>query len=169
MQYLQKEFLRVKEHLKKIPEEIMTFEDWLQYIHMSEEQYVDILCSSLKRPKVFMKRSPQDININPYMKGLLHAWQASHDVQFVLDPYQCVTYVCDYMTKGHKGMSEVLHAACEEAKAGNMDLKNSVQHMGNKLLNATECSAQEACWDILQMSMTNSSRKKEFICMTTKD
>ncbi len=41
--------------------------------------------------------------------------------------------------------------------------------MGNKFLNSSECPAQEACWDILQLPMTNSSQKKEFICTTTKD
>ena len=41
------------------------------------------------------------------MKGLLTVWQANHDIQFVLDPYQCVTYICDYMTKSQKGISEL--------------------------------------------------------------
>ena len=41
---------------------------------------------------------------------------------FVLDPYQCVTYICDYMMKSQKGMSELLRVACEEDKAGNMNL-----------------------------------------------
>ena len=54
------------------------------------------------------------------MKGLLAVWQGNHDVQFVLDPYQCVTYICDYMMKSQKGMSDLLRAACE-AKAGNMN------------------------------------------------
>ena len=46
------------------------------------------------------------------MKGLLGVWQGNHDVQFVLDPYQCVTYICDYMMKSQKGMSDLLRAAC---------------------------------------------------------
>ena len=71
------------------------------------------------------------------MKGLLGVWQGNHDVQLVLDPYQCVTYICDYMMKSQKGMSDLLCAACEEAKAGNMNLQEQVRHMGNKI---SQCS-----------------------------
>ena len=85
------------------------------------------------------------------MKGLLGVWQANHDVQFVLDPYQCVTYICDYMMKSQKGMSDLLHAASEEAKAGNMDIRHTVRHIGNKFLNAVEELIQAACYSILQL------------------
>ena len=97
------------------------------------------------------------------MKGLLTVWQGNHDVQFVLDPYQCVTYICDYMTKSQKGMSDLLHAACEEAKAGNMNLREQVRHMRNKFLNAVEEQIQACCYEILQLPISNSTRKKEFI------
>ena len=72
---------------------------------------------------MFLKQKPGEHQVNAYMKGLLGVWQANHDVQFVLDPYQCVTYICDYMMKAQKGMSDLLCAASEEAKAGNMDIR----------------------------------------------
>ena len=67
------------------------------------------------------------------------------------------------MTKSQKGMSELLEIACEEASAGNMNMKHSVCHMGNILLNGAENAVQECCYDILQLSNTNSTYKKEFI------
>ena len=60
------------------------------------------------------------------MEGMLSAWQANHDVQLVLEAYSCIVYICDYMMKSHKGMSELLANACLEAKDGNMTLKESV-------------------------------------------
>ncbi len=60
-------------------------------------------------------------------------------------------------------MSELLQAACDEAKAGNMDLKKSVRYMGNQFINAAESPVQQYCYDILQLPITNSSHKKEFI------
>ena len=60
-------------------------------------------------------------------------------------------------------MSGLLEIAHEEASAGNMNLKQSVHHMGNKLLNAVENLVQECCYDILQLLITNSTCKKEFI------
>ena len=97
------------------------------------------------------------------MKGLLDVWQTNHDVQFVLDPYQCVTYICDYMMKAQKGMSDLLHAASEEAKAGNMDIRRTVRHIGNKFLNAVKEPIQASCYSILQLPISNSSQKKEYI------
>ena len=57
------------------------------------------------------------------MKDLVHVWNANHDIQYVLDPYSCVVYICDYLTKSNKGMSKLLEQAAKEAKQGNMDLK----------------------------------------------
>ena len=130
---------------------------------MDETTYLKTICSIIKRPKIFIKGSPKEFRVNPYMKGLLTAWQANHDIQFVLDPYQCVTYICDYMTKSQKGMSELLHAACEEAKAGNMELRQSVRHIGNKFLNAVEEPVQACCYEILQLPLVDSTCKKEYI------
>ena len=97
------------------------------------------------------------------MRGLLTLWQANHDIQFVLDPYQCITYICDYMTKSQKGMSELLHAACEEAKSGNMELRQSVCHIGNKFLNAVEEPIQACCYKILQLPLVDSTQKKSIL------
>ena len=107
--------------------------------------------------------------INFYMKGMLSVWQANHDIQYVLDAYSCVVYICDYMTKANRGMSEILATACEEAKAGNMSLKESVRHMGNKFLNCAEISAQECCYDLLELPFTKSTVKTEFISTCKPD
>ena len=60
------------------------------------------------------------------MKNMLSAWQANHDIQLVLEAYSCAVYIFDYMTKSNKGMSDLLAKACQEAKDGNMKLKESV-------------------------------------------
>ena len=73
------------------------------------------------------------------------------------------------MTKAQKGMSLLLSEACKEAKTGNMTLKDSVMHMGNKFLNAVEISEQECCYDLLQLPITQSSVKIEFISTCKPD
>ena len=65
--------------------------------------------------------------------------------------------------KSQKGMSDLLRMACEEAKAGNMNLREQVHHMGNKFLNAVKEPIQACCYEILQLPISNSTRKKEFI------
>ena len=97
------------------------------------------------------------------MRHLLHAWQANHDVQYIMDPYACAMYVVAYMSKSQKGMSQLLDQACKEAKEGNMHLRDSVKHIGNKFLNSVEISAQEAAYLVLQLPITKCTREVIFI------
>ena len=141
----------------------MIFGEFLTKLGMSESLYILAIQSSLDKPKVFIKCNLSDICINCYMKHLLSYWQENHDIQFVLEAYSCVVYICDYMTKAQMGVSLLLSEACKEAKAGNMTLKESVRHMGNKVLNAVETLEQKCCYDLLELPVTQSSVKIEFI------
>ena len=66
-------------------------------------------------------------------------------------------------------MSDLLAKACQETKDGNMKLKESVQHIGETFFNAAETSEQECCWDLLELPMTQSSVKVEFISTCPPD
>ena len=160
---LQKKYGNIIRSIDKLPKDITTFEEWLHTTRLSYDEYIRLVQSNIERKKVFLQRNPHDTRINSYMKHLIGAWQANHDIQFVFDPYQCVSYICDYMTKSQKGMSELMQAATQEAREGNLELKKAVQHIGNKMINASEASAQQCACDILQIPITNSSRAKEFI------
>ena len=85
------------------------------------------------------------------------------DIQYVLDPYACATYILSYITKGQRGMSRLLGKGTEEIKSGNRDIANKVRHIGNKFLSAVEISAQEAAYLVLQIPMRRSSREFQFI------
>jgi hypothetical protein len=85
------------------------------------------------------------------------------DIQFVLDVYACAMYIVSYISKAQKGMSDLLHNACAEAKEGNSTIKQQVRDIGNKFLNSVEISAQEAVYLILQLPMRKSSRNVVFI------
>lgn len=127
--------------------EEMTCEQFLNNIlEISEEEYLKIIRSSLNGPKVFLKRKPSEVRINPYMKVVLSAWKANHDLQFVLDPYACAMYIVSYISKSQKGMSALLDQAAKEAREGNLELKRQVRHIGNYFTNSVETSAQEAVY-----------------------
>ena len=160
---LHKQFTRIMKTSNKLPEDVLSFDDWLKHHEVDEERYILMVRSSIEHRKLFLKRRPQDTRINAYMKELLGVWRANHDVQFVLNPFHCVSYICDYMVKSQKGISQLMQAANEEAHDGNMDLKQSVRHIGNKFINAAESPVQQCCYDILQLPITNSTRKKEYI------
>ena len=63
------------------------------------------------------------------------------------------------MTEVQKGMSLLPSEACKEANEGNIMLKESVSHMGNKFPNTVETSEQEYCNDVLELPITQSSVK----------
>ena len=155
-------YKQIQEHLIKLETDI-TFDEFLEELGLSEDDYIMALQTSLKTEKIFLKRRPLENRINPYMKDLLGVWKANHDIQFVLDAYACAVYIVSYINKSAKGMSQLMAEACKEARKGNKSLKESVRHIGNKFLNATEVSAQEAAYLILQLSMSSKSRKCEFL------
>ena len=80
----------------------------------------------LQKAKSFLKYEVQDKYTNCYMRNMLSAWQANHDIQFPLDAYTCVVYIFGYMTKAQMGMSDLLAIACKEAKESNLTLNESV-------------------------------------------
>ena len=141
----------------------LSFEDFLIQMKCTYEEYIMAIQTSLKCAKLFLKRTLKEIRVNPYMKNLIHAWKANHDIQFVLDPYACAAYITDYITKTQKGMSTLLYNACKEARNGNDSLRKQVRFMGNQFLNATEICAQEAVYLALQLPLTRKTRQVVFI------
>ena len=174
----EKETKLMKENSEKIKQvldgmkcgEDISFEDFLKKLGLTEESYILAIRNTLKRDTLFLKRSPSEIRINNYNTHLLQAWQENMmDIQYVLDPYACATYILSYITKGQRGMSRLLEKASEEAKAGNKDITNRVRHIGNKFLNAVEISAQETVYLVLQIPQRRSSRDVQFISTSPPD
>ena len=149
--------------------ENITFETFIEKLQFTEDQYIQAIQYSLKRPTLLLKRAPSEIRISNYNTNLLQAWRANMDIQFVLDPYACAVYILSYITKGQRGMSKLLEQASKEANSGNKDIVNKVRHIGNKFLNAVEISAQEAVYLVLQMPLRRSTRDIQFINTSNPD
>lgn len=139
------------------------FENFLKEIGMAYETYIFALRSSLKFPKVFLKRTLSEIRINSYNELLLEAWEANIDVQLILDGYACAAYIVSYISKSQRVMSNLMHEACEKARHGNMSLRQQVRQIGNKFLTHVEICAQEAAYVVLQMPLLSNSRTVVFI------
>ena len=148
----------------KLGEEVtITFEEMLQQLNMDLTEYLQAVQTTIVRTKMFLRRRPCEIRINNYMKNCLQFWRANHDIQASIEPYRMVKYILSYVTKGQKGMSLVMEKACLEARNGNMDLKESVRHMGNAFLNGVETSQEEAACLLLGIPITQMSREVVFI------
>ena len=142
---------------------LMTYEEFLSSMNMTEENYINAIRSSLRTPTLMLARHVCDSRVNNYNEDILLAWRANIDIQFIIDVYACATYVAAYVTKSQRGISELLRQATEEVRAGNLNLKEQIRTVGNRFLNAVEISAQEAAYICLQLPMKQSSRQVVFI------
>ena len=149
--------------------ENISFDQWLLNMNITEENYLLATSSSLNTPTVFLKRNADELCINNYNASCLSAWRANMDIQFVLDVYASAAYIVNYISKGQKGMSELLRQACTEARQGNNSIKQQVRDIGSKFLNNVEISAQEAVYIVLQLPMRKSSRQIIFINTSPPD
>ena len=105
----------------------MTFEEFLESIaKMDFDEYIRCIRSSLKALKVFLKRKTNEMRVNLFNENILLAWNANLDIQIVLEPYGCASYIVGYISKSQRGMSAQLDAAAKEARKGNLDLRNKL-------------------------------------------
>ena len=141
----------------------ISHEQFLEKINMSETVYLLTIRCSLSTAKVFYKRKPNALRVNPYMRGMLAVIRANHDVQYPLNVYALVCYVADYLLKSQKGLSATLEQACRDVMDGDMKLKQQIRHIGYKLLSTIETSAPEACYYIMQIPFTYCSVEVVFI------
>lgn len=125
--------------------------------------YITGIRSSLKTPKIFLKRNVSEIRVNAYNELILRCWESNIDVQFITDGYACGAYVVNYISKSQRGMSNLMYEACIEARQGNKNLQQHVRQIGNKFLSHVEISAQVAVYLILQLSLRSCSRSFVFI------
>ena len=144
-------------------QEPMSFDLFLDSLSLTRDEYLNAVRASIKTPTVFLKRKTSESRINGYNKDVLRAWRANIDLQFVLDVYACASYIAAYVTKSHRGMSELLRTAAKEARDGNLEVKHQVRSIGNKFLNAVEISAQKAVYICLGLPMRKSTRQVLFV------
>ena len=141
----------------------ITFEEMLNDLQINEINYIEAIRSSLDQPKVFLKRKSNEVAINAYNKTILALLESNMDIQFILNPYSCISYMINYITKIDAGLSKLLRQSVENVLNGNMELKSRLRKVGNTFVNANVLSAQEAVYHILSFPLTQSSRKCVYI------
>ena len=141
----------------------ISFKDFLSQLDIDYETYILAIRSSLSQTKVFLKRNVNECRINNYNKVLLKSWKANMDIQYILDPYSCVSYIVSYISKGQRGLSNLLQAACQEASDMDSDIRQRVRRIGNTFLSSVEIGAQEAVYLALQMPLRHCTRDVIFV------
>ena len=144
-------------------ENAVTFAEMLETFSLTYDDYILAIRSSIKAETIFLQRDVSEIRVNNYNEACIRGWRANMDIQYITDIYQCAMYVVSYISKAHRGISELLANAVKEAKEGNFTLKETFRHISNCFTNGVEISAQEAVYILLGMPLRQSSRQVVFI------
>ena len=159
-----KKYTELQKAMHENKDNDVSFVEFLEVVaKMPFEDYVKCIRSSLNAPKVFLKRASNEMRVNLFNVNILLAWKANLDIQIVLEPYGCASYVVGYISKSQRGMSALLEAAAKEARKENTDIKKQVRHIGNVFSNSVEVGAQEAVYLALQIPLTKGTREVVYI------
>ncbi|XP_060603886.1 uncharacterized protein LOC132756767 [Ruditapes philippinarum] len=141
----------------------ISFQDFLEKLGMDFNLYITVVRSTLSKATVFLKRAVSESRINHYNKVLIRSWEANMDIQYVLDAYSCVSYIVSYISKGQRGLSNLLRDACNEAQQQESDIRQRVRRIGNQFLSSVEIGAQEAVYLVLQMPLRRCTRNVIYV------
>ena len=139
------------------------FDEFLVSLGIDFNTYIEVIRSTLKRVTVFLKRSLAETRINNYNTVLMKCWMANMDLQYILDPYACVSYIVSYISKGQRGLSNLLADACFEAQSKDTNIREQVRRIGNQFLTNIEIGAREAVYLVLQMPLRRCTRQVIYV------
>ena len=139
----------------------LTLSEILNLAEVSKSHYYKALQYSKSGKSVVLKREPSCLNVNNYNKDILRIWKANMDLQFVCDPYACISYISAYVTKDERELSQMLKDAAKEMK--NADVKSRLRKVGNVYLSNREISAQEAAYRLLSIPLKRCSSRMIWI------
>ena len=164
-----------KENFKKIDKALNNWSDvpnghlinslpaFLKHMGMTKQQYIDAVRTSISIDTIFLKRLVDERWINGYNPRCLATWQANMDCQYVTNGYAAASYILDYVTKGERGMSELLRAASKEAAFKELKQNESLKLVSKKFIDFIETGAQEAIYFLLGLPLYNSSNAVVYI------
>jgi hypothetical protein len=152
-------FLKSLWRRQNIHEFQMPFSAMLAHLDMTFNEYIDAIKSTLKGPTVMLRRKISEIKMNTYCKALLQMVDCNMDFQFIIDPYIVIEYICNYITKGPHGISELMKKLMEEAKTNDMNVSQYIIKKANLFFNRREVCLYQACCVVLDLPMRLCTRK----------
>lgn len=110
-----------------------------EQMRTNEEEYIKKIRSSIKKSKVLLKRSSLKAGVNSYNEQL---FEENIDIQYILDPYACASYLVKYVCKVDVGMNKFLRQ--------------------QQRTNQRRSSMKEAAYHVLSLPLSKSSRSTTY-------
>ena len=146
----------------------MTLDNILKDLNRDIEMYTNELCISQKGQNIILKCDVKDIFINAYNRDILAPWQGNIDLQYVIDEYSTVLYVCSYIIKGEKALGETLKKRVAN-ECRNDDLWTQMKKIKKEFLGKSMLGVPESAMCILSMWLMKKSRKVVTVNTNMKD
>ncbi|KAL6470516.1 hypothetical protein MHYP_G00216350 [Metynnis hypsauchen] len=103
----------------------------LETVGMTYKDYKESVKSLSTSSLVIIEHEPKDCWVNGYNPLLLRAWDANMDIQFILNPYNCIMYILSYISKAEHEMSDYLKQVMKDMCPSSSESKiNETGHAG---------------------------------------
>lgn len=89
--------------------------------------------------------------------------RSNMDIQLVHDAHSVAVYIVDLIQKSDRGVSDTLQSVLKEIQSGNYSLHAALRKLGNTYYNNCKLRVQEACCNILQLSMSEAATSCMYI------
>ena len=149
---------------------IHSYQEFVDSLKMSDDQYLTAIRFVLHRPTVFLKRLPCEIMINNYNPLALCLWRANMDLQYVVNAYAAASYATCYMTKTDHTTSVLMESTLAKiSEMPDVKIPDMIRAVGNAFVNAQEVTAQEACYLTLGLPLKVATRQSTFVNVAPAD
>ncbi|XP_028428571.1 uncharacterized protein LOC114552071 isoform X2 [Perca flavescens] len=135
----------------------------LALCELTLDEYIECLCMTAKSSSVILKRNPKDSWVNGYNRNLLEAWDANLDIQFILNAYSCIAYMCSYISKAEHSLSEYLKTVIQNARHDNVNESDEMKQVMQAYSKKREISAQECVARVCGLHMKKCTRSVVFL------
>ena len=120
------------------------------------EDYIKALGISFNGYKVVLERDIDELYVNNYNEEMIRAWNGNMDLQPVIQFFQIITYITDYITKQDTGIMEILKEVLKDSDA--TGIKDKMKVVANCFLTHRQMGNAEATYKLipeLKLKMSN--------------
>ncbi|KAM9771028.1 uncharacterized protein ACBT44_004625 isoform 2-T2 [Syngnathus typhle] len=155
--------VRVQRLLNEPETSSLTLPQLLAKCELTDAEYVECLYTTASKSSVVLKRDPKDCWVNNYNRHLLLAWDANLDIQYILNAFSCISYICSYISKAEHGLSQYLKSVIENSRNENVNESDEMKQIMQAYSKKREVSAQECVARACGLHMKQSSRSVVFV------
>ncbi|KAM9771307.1 uncharacterized protein ACBT44_004404 isoform 6-T9 [Syngnathus typhle] len=155
--------VRVQRLLNEPETSSLTLPQLLAKCELTDAEYVECLYMTASKSSVVLKRDPKDCWVNNYNRHLLLAWDANLDIQYILNAFSCISYICSYISKAEHGLSQYLKSVIENSRNENVNESDEMKQIMQAYSKKREVSAQECVARACSLHMKQSSRSVVFV------